>query len=639
MSHICKERIEEAIAERQAAVRSDMIQAVMRDAVLESSLHLYNGRLYVFTGLIYEPGAWSILRNVVYDVMRRCGVPLGNYSRSRVRSISDTLRDAVERKPLVVDPSLMVFSNVVYNTMTREVCCPSPGLVAVSRVDYPYDAEEIPMRWYRFLDRVLPDKHYQRALQEFLGAVFIRRDRVKIEHMMILLGGGANGKSVVFETVRGILGKENVKTFGIGSLIGGGESLKNIATINGCRLNYCSEINARDLRSNIDTLKVLISGEKMQARFLNENPFDANDIPLLMANANQMPPLGDSSEAIARRLIIIPFEEYISPSERDPELAEKMRKDYPGIFNWVMQGMESFISNGYKMSGLEKIRENTEEYRQENSTAIRYMRQRRMSAQPGGVYEQPIMIKASDLYEDYRLWCLDEMVDQADVYNRTTFGLALKSANYRKKQTSDGMMYYIYGDRDKIKVRFEGEAGDDARKPKWETRQDTRPFTENGRIWVRTRGGISAVLGCGERVLQTLKANNLLSDCYRKDSKDPRVWVYDLELTRKAVMQYLENKKTSEADKEERKRLSTKRMHFNTRCKKLGLPFRKYDTKGDLYFMWNNDGLVLVPDDWSLGESIPDDLMPKKTRKNLEKLIMLENYEKFKKGEIKEDGE
>lgn len=83
---------------------------------------------------------------------------------------------------------------------------------------------------------------------------------------------------------------------------------KNIAFINGKRLNYCSEIQALEFGKDSDTLKSLISGEPTEARPIYGDNFTAYNIPLLMANANQMPYLKDWSYGMRRRICIIPFE-------------------------------------------------------------------------------------------------------------------------------------------------------------------------------------------------------------------------------------------------------------------------------------------------------------------------------------------
>ncbi|MEB3372615.1 hypothetical protein SFC43_01335 [Bacteroides sp. CR5/BHMF/2] len=125
------------------------------------------------------------------------------------------------------------------------------------KCSYDYNPEEHIFLWKQFIDEVLPDEGWQHVFQEFLGSIFIDRRTAKIETMLVLRGSGSNGKSVVFETIMGILGRDNVSNFGIGALITGTERKKNIAYINGKRLNYCSEIQALEIGRIVTFLKAL----------------------------------------------------------------------------------------------------------------------------------------------------------------------------------------------------------------------------------------------------------------------------------------------------------------------------------------------------------------------------------------------
>lgn len=647
--HVDRQKMQEACSIRSYAVRNDVMQELLRRAVIDSSVMCYNGMPHVFTGRIYERFDWNMLVNLVYDIMRWCGVPDGNYSPGRIRNLSWLLSSVVRDKLLDVNPSLMVFSNCVLDTELREVYEFSPRHMAVTKVDYPYMPDEVPMRWQKFLDRVLPDMKMQHILQEFLGAVFVNRkgrdgvNDLKVDKMLVLLGNGANGKSVVFETMRGVMGAANVKSFNINSLIRGGDQQKNRATINGARLNYCSDVSlGRMSDSERADLKKLLSGEPMEARFIQKDPFEACDIPLMMANANQMPAMGDSSFSMRRRFVILPFKVTIPRSERDPGLAGKLKKDYPGIFNWIMRGRERFVANNHQLSISEDVEEVMDSFQAQCSTVLRFMLDRGYKYIYPDKSHDPIEVSAANLMADYHNWCLDEQIAPEDIANKWKFGLELKAANYRAVRHSEGIFYIIYPDNiDKVKAKFKQLAADEGRRKK-ETKQDIRPFTENGRRWVRTRFGIAQAIGCNEDVIQKLKSAGKLNGCYRYDTKDVRTVVYDLQLTRKAVMEHRAAMKSTEEDKEERRKLAIKRHSFNARCKELDLPFRKYDKnlKGDLYFTWNDDGLVLVPDDWQLGEEVPYELLPKKPRKFLDnitegkyndKLKMVENYEKFRK--------
>ena len=68
--------------------------------------------------------------------------------------------------------------------------------------------------------------------------------------MLILKGNGANGKSVIFETIMGLLGIGNVSTYGIQELIFGNYKEQNMANINGKRLNYCPEVDTMNIRGD-----------------------------------------------------------------------------------------------------------------------------------------------------------------------------------------------------------------------------------------------------------------------------------------------------------------------------------------------------------------------------------------------------
>ena len=66
-----------------------------------------------------------------------------------------------------------------------------------------------------------------------------------------MLGGGANGKSVVFETLIRILGTENVSMYDMAQLTRGKSSEANLADIDGKILNYASDLDPHDFSGGI----------------------------------------------------------------------------------------------------------------------------------------------------------------------------------------------------------------------------------------------------------------------------------------------------------------------------------------------------------------------------------------------------
>jgi putative DNA primase/helicase len=66
----------------------------------------------------------------------------------------------------------------------------------------------------------------------------------------------------------------------------------------------------------------------------------------LLIAGNHKPSLRSVDEAIRRRLHLIPFAITIPPAERDPELAETLRAEWPAILAWMIEGCIEWQKHG-----------------------------------------------------------------------------------------------------------------------------------------------------------------------------------------------------------------------------------------------------------------------------------------------------
>lgn len=89
---------------------------------------------------------------------------------------------------------------------------------------------------------------------------------LKLEKVLLLLGSGANGKSVIFEIVQALLGEDNVSNSSLLQL----REPHYRAMLANKLLNYASEISTR---LDADIFKKLASGEPCEARLPYEKPF------------------------------------------------------------------------------------------------------------------------------------------------------------------------------------------------------------------------------------------------------------------------------------------------------------------------------------------------------------------------------
>ncbi|MCK6695793.1 MAG: DNA primase, partial [Thermoanaerobaculia bacterium] len=129
------------------------------------------------------------------------------------------------------------------------------------QLPFAYDPDAAAPVFHRYLNEVLPDEEKRRVVAEYLAYIFVKPSFLKLEKALILYGSGANGKSVLFEVVEALLGRENVSNYSLQSLTD--DKGYSRAKIVGKLVNYASEINA-SLEAAV--FKALTSGEPVEAR-------------------------------------------------------------------------------------------------------------------------------------------------------------------------------------------------------------------------------------------------------------------------------------------------------------------------------------------------------------------------------------
>jgi len=194
-------------------------------------------------------------------------------------------------------------------------------------------------RWMQFLDEVAPDPEIQRMLQQMMG-LFLVQDR-GFQHFWILVGPGANGKSKVCEVMSALLGEENVSNVSLEQM---SEKHTPIAML-GKLANIASEIETDEVRAGEAIIKAITGGDPITLNEKFKTPFQAVLDARLLFACNELPIFMDRSQAIKRRLVIIPMTQEIPLEKRDPRLFEKLSKELPGILNWSLAGLKDLYSS------------------------------------------------------------------------------------------------------------------------------------------------------------------------------------------------------------------------------------------------------------------------------------------------------
>lgn len=221
-----------------------------------------------------------------------------------------------------------------------------------------------------FLDRITAsDVALQQYLQRVLGygLTGITRDHA----MFFAFGTGANGKSVLLETVADIFGSYHrtapMETFVASS---SDRHPTELAALQGARLVTATETEEGRHWAEAK-IKAMTGGDTIAARFMRQDYFEFRPQFKMFVSGNHKPRLRSVDESIRRRLNLIPFVVTIPENERDKTLKEKLRAEWPGILQWMIDGCREWQRIG--LAPPERVREATEDYLRAEDTVAEWI--------------------------------------------------------------------------------------------------------------------------------------------------------------------------------------------------------------------------------------------------------------------------
>jgi putative DNA primase/helicase len=191
--------------------------------------------------------------------------------------------------------------------------------------------------WTAFLERITDgNAELQAFLQRYVGYCC---SGITSEHKFVFAWGtGANGKGTFLNTVSAILGDyATIADVAIFIASNTERHPTDVAKLHGFRLVVAQETE-KGRKWDEAKIKTMTGGDKMTARFMRQDYFDFVPKFKLFIVGNHKPRLDNVDEAMRRRLLLVPFTVQIPPEERDPELPEKLKAEWPAILRWMIDG-------------------------------------------------------------------------------------------------------------------------------------------------------------------------------------------------------------------------------------------------------------------------------------------------------------
>lgn len=232
-----------------------------------------------------------------------------------------------------------------------------------------YDPHATCPYWEARLKEWIPDKSTRDLLQEYIGYSLI--PYMGFEKALLIVGGGANGKSIFMETILDVLGNEVTSSNDMGTIFSHFGKINLIGKI----LNVCNEAGMDYLKgSEADAFKNLVSGGTVVADVKNRESVSFNNTAKFIFSANHDIKTKDKSDGWMRRLIIVPFEQsFLGSTVTKHTITTALNKEHDGIFNWALDGLRRLVINE-QFSTSSVVQRKVNEYQENNDMVGNFFR-------------------------------------------------------------------------------------------------------------------------------------------------------------------------------------------------------------------------------------------------------------------------
>lgn len=339
------------------------------------------------------------------DLEKRAAIEEYARKLEATNRINNTLREARALPPIPCyasdfdkDNWLINCSNGTVDLRTGNLKEHSPDDMITQITAVNYDTEAKCPRFDLFLNQIMNGNDVLiRYVIRLLGMCLC--GSINEQVLPIFYGSGGNGKSVLLDTLCGLMGDyagEAAPDLLIQKR--NQEHATEVADLLKKRLVIASETE-EDAVLKVSLVKRLTGNAKLKARFMRQDFFEFERTHKMILVTNNKPAISENTDAIWRRLKLIPFAVTIPEIKQDKSLLIKLQSEWPGIFAKLVRGCLDWQQFG--LAEPEEIENSTFEYRQEQNPLGDFI-EGRCKLDSFGV------VPVSELKENYENWLKEQ---------------------------------------------------------------------------------------------------------------------------------------------------------------------------------------------------------------------------------------
>lgn len=378
----------------------------------DNNLITVNGHLYQHTEGIYKSVEDDIFLLELRKILN--SIPDFKVSQNKVKEVfsnikSETLIQSEKRTNFFIDKNsddnfialkskILNVSEALKNVIVLYDL--NSNFFSTGKLSFDYDKSAKCPVFHAILNKVLPDKEDQRMLQCWFAYHLLNNSN--FGKFMILIGSGANGKSVVLKVLRLFLGEQNVSSVPIERL-SNKDRFSAVETFNKLA-NIADEMSGDGIDEAF--IKNFVTGGSIMVERKYDHPFAFQPTAKLTFSTNIFPKIKDTSDGFWRRLLVLEFKEKIAPHEQRSEyLDDKFwieSGELAGVFNWVLDGVEYINQKRHLFESI-----NSRKYTQQTQISSNYVKQ---WVSENIVFKEQAFLDQTNAYNFYK----QEMTSQGE---------------------------------------------------------------------------------------------------------------------------------------------------------------------------------------------------------------------------------
>jgi putative DNA primase/helicase len=439
-------RLDHEVARARRVGEDIAITRAVRDQIGTDNLLFHNATFWRWR----DRGVWARIedREVQQEIHRLLDARafLTKFKRSTVDSVLDLLRTECyrpEHRWNTSNDGINTISGVLIWSDATKQWKRRPHRredYAITQIPVAHAPEATAPRFLQFLEEIFAnDTDAQKKAQcvlEFIGLSLITTCR--FERFLLLIGGGANGKTVLLKVVESLVGPEMVCAVQPSQL----DNRFQRAHLAGKLVNIVTEI-AEGAEIADAQLKAIVSGELTTAEHKHRPPFDFHPFAKCWFATNHMPHSRDFSDALFRRALVLQFNQRFEGSRADPHLIEMLRGELSGILNLALEGIGCVYQRGQVIDPDSSLAAK-KDWRLQCDQAAQF-------CEDNLQVESGASIASSYLYSMYRLWATEQgvnrMLGQKSLIQRLVARYGLELSRTETERMVNGVRQKLLIDR------------------------------------------------------------------------------------------------------------------------------------------------------------------------------------------------